>query len=188
MNHETCWERLPDLLQERPDRELRAHLRSCHACQQQLFRLARVDALLRQQRWSRRPYRRARRRLLPLACAAAVVAASVAAVMLLSARHSSPTQFVLRGASGEIFGRGRIERADAENRLISLDARGLPRRLGDMYLLWATTGASRGRLVGRFMVDASGSCHVRFSLPASQQVDRLWVTPEQAPSATTAST
>ena len=190
MNHETAWAQLPDLLCGRPGGALRAHVGACHACQKQLFRLARVDALLRQYGRARprrgRAGGRAGGHTLAAACAIAA-AAAVAAVTLLPPPSSSRTRFVLRAASGAIVAHGGIARADAENRLISLDARGLPRRLGNMYLLWARTGEGR-RLVGRFMVDQTGSCHVVFSLPRGEQVKRFWVAPEEAPNATIAST
>ena len=47
MNHRAAYERLPDLLVDRDDPELVAHLARCHDCQQQLFRLTQVDRMLR---------------------------------------------------------------------------------------------------------------------------------------------
>src|SRR5262249_59740944 len=47
VRHEEAWTRLPDLLDDRDDAALLAHVRACAACQRQLFRLGRVDRLLR---------------------------------------------------------------------------------------------------------------------------------------------
>src|SRR5262249_10294253 len=47
VTHEEAWTRLPDLLQDRDDSALLAHVRACPDCQRQLFLLGRVDRLLR---------------------------------------------------------------------------------------------------------------------------------------------
>jgi hypothetical protein len=47
MRHEEAWRRLPDLLDDRDDAALLAHVRTCARCQRQLFLLGRVDRLLR---------------------------------------------------------------------------------------------------------------------------------------------
>ena len=56
MKHELVMERLPDLLDDRDDPELLAHVAGCHSCQRRLFLLGRVDRLLRDEgRTRRRP-------------------------------------------------------------------------------------------------------------------------------------
>ena len=47
MRHDEAWTRLPDLLDDRDDAELLAHVRACADCQRQLFLLGRVDRILR---------------------------------------------------------------------------------------------------------------------------------------------
>jgi hypothetical protein len=47
MNHEEASMRLPDLLDDRDDAALLAHVQACADCQRQLFLLGRIDRLLR---------------------------------------------------------------------------------------------------------------------------------------------
>ena len=48
MTHSEASTRLPDLLEDRDDAALLAHVRECPDCQRQLFLLGRLDRLLRE--------------------------------------------------------------------------------------------------------------------------------------------
>ncbi len=183
MTHDLAYERLPDLLFDRDDAELLAHVGGCHRCQRQLFLLARVDRLLRQ----RQPRRRGRsRRALALV---AVGVAAIAAVALPQRHAAAPARFALRTVDGSIVARARVEHADAENEAIAFVAEGLPTRPSDTYLLW-TRGPADGKpiLVGRFMVSHEGECRARFNLPGTGRPGRFWITPSTEPTAIVAST
>ncbi|MDQ2910719.1 MAG: hypothetical protein M3R26_00220, partial [Actinomycetota bacterium] len=156
MTHDLAFERLPDLLFDRDDPDLLAHVGSCHRCQRQLFLLSRVDRLLHQ----RRPHARRRRRSLRALAIAALATAAIAAAITLPQRHAAaPARFALRTDGGSIVARAQIQRADAENESISFIAEGLPSRPFDTYLLW-TQGPDDGKrvVVGRFMVSRTGAC------------------------------
>ena len=185
MTHEPAFERLPDLLFDRDDPDLLAHVGSCHRCQQQLFLLSRVDRLLRQRRPSQ-----ARRRL-PLALAmAALVAAVITAFVALPQRQSAaPARFLLRTDAGSVVARAQVQRGDAENDSLAFVAKGLPTRPSDTYLLW-TQGTRDGGpvILGRFMVTHRGECRARFNLPGTRHSGRFWITPSTEPSAIVAST
>ena len=186
MTHELASERLPDLLFDRDDPDLLAHVRSCHRCQRQLFLLSRVDRLLRQ----RRPRAHARRRLFSALALASAIAAAAAVVLLLPQRHNPATaQFALKTKAGAIVARARIDRADAENESIAFVAKGLPSRPSDTYVLW-TQGTNGGEpvVVGRFMVSHRGACRARFNLPGTRRPDQFWITPSTEPAAIVAST
>jgi anti-sigma-K factor RskA len=183
MTHELAFERLPDLLVDRNDPELLAHVGSCHRCQRQLFLLGRVDRLLRQRRQSR-----ARRRS-PAAIAAVTVVAIAAAIALPQRHTAAPAQFALRTNGGSIVARAQVERADAENESIAFVAKGLPTRPSDTYLLWAQEPDNGDPVVvGRFMVSHTGACRTRFNLPGTRHPGRFWITPSTQPSAIVAST
>jgi hypothetical protein len=186
MTHELASERLPDLLFDRDDPDLLAHVRSCHRCQRQLFLLSRVDRILRQ----RQPRLHARRRLFSALGLAAVIAAAAAIAILLPQRHTaSAAQFALKTKAGAIVARARIERADTENESIAFVAKGLPSRPTDTYVLW-TQGTNGGEpvVVGRFMVSHRGECRTRFNLPGTGQPGQFWITPSTEPAAIVAST
>ena len=186
MTHELAFERLPDLLFDRDEPDLLAHVGSCHRCQRQLFLLSRVDRLLRQ----RRPQTRRRGRSVSLAIAA-VIAVAITAFITLPQRHpAAPVRYVLRTDAGAIVARAQIQRADAENDSLAFVAKGLPTRPSDTYLLW-TQGAGGGGgpvIVGRFMVSRRGECRDRFNLPGTRQSGRFWITPSTEPAAIVAST
>ena len=186
MTHELAYERLPDLLFDRDDPDLLAHIRRCHHCQRQLFLLSRVDRLLRQ----RRPQARRRGRSLRALAIAAVGAAAIAAALVLPQRHSAaPARFALKTDEGAIVARAQIERADAENEAIAFVAEGLPTRPSDTYLLWTQRPGDRGPIVvGRFMVSHRGECRARFNLPGTSHPGRFWITPSTQPLAIVAST
>jgi hypothetical protein len=186
MTHELAFERLPDLLFDRDDPDLLAHVRRCHRCQRQLFLLSRVDRLLRQ----RRPRARRRRRLFAAGGVASVIAAAIAVAVALPQRHTaSPARFALRTDSGAVVARAQIQRADAENEAIAFVAKGLPTRPSDTYLLWTQRpDDSEPILVGRFMVSHKGECRTRFNLPGTSRPGRFWITPSTQPDAIVAST
>ena len=180
MKHEEAWGRLPDLLEDRDDPGLLAHVRACPDCQRQLFLLGRVDRMLHDGAAARRPERKrpAARRL--LAGAAAAAAAVAAMLALLLPQEARTHEFMLRTASGRLVGEARMSNSDARNVSLALTARNLPLGHGDVFVLWA--GDERSSMqVGRFMVDRSGGCRVRFNLPATHGWRRFWVTkPGQA--------
>ena len=188
MSHARAWARLPDLLGDRDHPDLLAHVAACHDCQRQLFLLGRVDRLLHDAAPARRRGRRVRRgrRLHLPAGLAAVAAVALLVLFLPHGRHVR--EFTLRTASGQPIGRATLARADAENFSLSLVARGLPSRRGDVYLLWAGRAGEPPTAVGRFMVDPKGACRARFNLPGERSWARFWVTPPGRPDAVVATT
>lgn len=185
MTHELAYERLPDLLLDRDDPELLAHVGRCHRCQRQLFLLSHVDRLLRQRRKARRCWRS-----LAAPAIAVVAAAAIAAAIALPLRHAAaPARFALKTDGGSIVARAQVERADAENGSIAFVAKGLPTQPSDTYLLW-TQEPDNGDpvVVGRFMVSHTGACRTRFNLPGTRHPSRFWITPSTQPSTIVAST
>ena len=190
MTHEEAWTRLPDLLEDRDDAALLAHLQVCADCQRQLFLLGRVDRALRaaasaRRREGRRP-RRGRWLRLPSGLVAAAVAALL--VVLFLPHHPGLRQLTLRTAAGQPIGRAILNRSDAENTSLTLVARGLPARSRDIYVLWAGGGGHAPTTLGRFMVDPKGACRARFNLPAGRSWARFWVAPPGRPNAVVATT
>jgi hypothetical protein len=181
VTHDAAFERLPDLLLEREDAALLAHLRDCHDCQRRLFVLARIDRLLRQ-RGTKIRARRSRLRHAGFAAAAVIAGALAAVALMIPRNHSVPISFALRGVDGSVVARAQIHRADAENQSVAFVAQGLPTAPTDTYLLWTTSpGTKRPLLVGRFMVNHSGACRTRFNLAGTQQPSRFWITPSTDP-------
>jgi len=177
MTHEEAWRRLPDLVDDRDDAALLAHVRACADCQRQLFLLGRVDRLLRESA-SARGVSRARRfgsRRVLASAAAVAVAAAVAFAFLLS-QHAPTHEMVLRTASGKPVGRAVMSRSDARNDSLGLTARDLPVDRGQIFELWAGDSGRSPMQVGRFMVDRSGGCRVHFNLPADHTWGRFWIT------------
>ena len=187
MNHRAAHERLPDLLVDRDDPELVAHVAACHDCQQQLFRLTRVDRMLRAAGVRRR--RRVRgRRTAAVALIAAVAAAAAAVVSHVPADAPSTAVFSLRTADGRTLGSALVRRQNHAVDRVVIVARGMPgaRR---QYLLWTERAGSAGRVpVGRFMVDRTGSCRVKFTLPAAARWRGFIVTTAGNPRRVVAST
>lgn len=191
MTHEHAWTRLPDLLSDRDEPQLLAHVAACHDCQRQLFLLGRVDRALRSSASVRRKEGRRMRKGRWLRFPAGLVAAAVAAALVLVLfvpQHHGLHELTLRTASGQPIGQAILNRSDAENTSLTLVARGLPADRGDMYLLWAGGSGGRATSVGRFMVDPSGACRARFNLPGGRSWARFWVTPTGQPNAVVAST
>ena len=171
MRHEDAFQRLPDLLEDRDDAELLAHVRTCADCQRQLFLLGRVDRALRESS-AANPRRRPRGLIAGVAAIAAAAAAALVAVLLPGA-HAHP--FMLRTASGALVGEATMTHADARNVSLSLTAHGLPVVRGHMFVLWAS---DRGTTMqaGRFMADPHGRARVRFNLPADHAWTHFWIT------------
>lgn len=190
MTHQHAWTRLPDLLADRDEPELLAHIAACHDCQRQLFLLGRVDRALRSaaaaRRNERRRHRRGRRLRLPGGLVAAAVAAL--AIVLFLPHQSGAQQFTLRAAGGQAIGRATLQREDRQNTSLTLVARGLSVRRGDTYLLWATGDSRRAMVVGRFMVAPNGTCRARFNLPGRSSWTHFWVTRPGRPHAAIATT
>jgi hypothetical protein len=190
VTHEQAWTRLPDLLADRDEPELLAHVAACHDCQRRLFLLGRVDRALRgassARRKQRRRVRKARWLRFPAGLVAAAVAAALVFVLVLPHQHAL-RQLTLRTASGQPIGRAILDRSDAENTSLTLVARGLPAHRGDTYVLWAGSGG-RATAVGRFMVDPSGACRARFNLAGGRHWARFWVTPPGQPQTVVATT
>ena len=188
MRHEEAFNRLPDLLDDRDDVDLLAHVRVCAACQRQLFLLGRVDRMLRERGSAREAARRRwpmARRL--LAAAAVVAAAAAATLALFLPQKAHRHEFMLRTEAGRLVGHAVMSRSDTRNASLALTAHGMPVDRGHMFVLWA--GDDRSSMqVGRFMVDRTGGCRVRFNLPASHEWSRLWVTEAARPAAVIAAT
>jgi hypothetical protein len=191
VTHEEAWTRLPDLLRDRDDTALLAHVRSCPDCQRQLFLLGRVDRLLRTKLDPRRPRmaRAPRGRL--LAAGAVVIAATAAAAATLAAvvvHHGGAHEMMFRPASGRAVGHATMGHSDARNDSFALVAEHLPVARGRAFTLWAGDTARSPMLVGHFMVDRGGACTVRFNLPATHTWGRFWITRPNTPAAIVAST
>jgi hypothetical protein len=189
MRHEEAWRRLPDLLDDRDDGALLTHVRACAACQRQLFLLGRVDRLLRDNAVVERSPRRRPTRVHALAVMVALMAAALAtlALLLILPPPTRDHQFMLRTASGRVVGEATMSNGDSQNVSLALTARHLPIERGQMFVLWAGDQGSTMQ-VGRFMVDRSGGCRVRFNLPESHGWRRFWVTQPGAAAAIVAST
>jgi hypothetical protein len=189
VRHEDAWTRLPDLLDDRDDAALLAHVRECATCQRQLFLLGRVDHLLRDSAATRKlaPTRRFSARRL-LVSAAAVAGATVAALVLLPSQPAHGHEMVLRTPSGLPVGHATMRHSDARNDSLGLSAQSLPVDRGQMFVLWAGDGAGAPMQVGHFMVDRRGSCRVHFNLPVSDNWSRFWITRPGRPAAIVAST
>jgi anti-sigma-K factor RskA len=190
MNHEQAWTRLPDLLDDRDDPALLAHVRACADCQRQLFLLGRVDRLLRERaravRSPRRPSRwRARRTVVLVTATAAAVAV---AITLVVSGQSRSHELMFRTASGRAVGHAVMGHSDARNLSLALSAQGLPIDHGQTFVLWAHDTAGAPIQVGHFMVDGRGACRVRFNLPATQSWRQFSITRPGKPGAIIAST
>jgi hypothetical protein len=188
VRHEDAFRRLPDLLDDRDDADLLAHVRTCAACQRQLFLLGRVDRLLRdstaaQQGTRRRP---ATRQLLAAAAVAAAAAAASLALLVVPQRAHTHA-LMLKTAAGRSVAEAVMGSSDAHNASLALTAHGMPLDRGHMFVLWASDDRSSMQ-VGRFMVDRSGSCRARFNLPANHAWTRFWVTDAAKPAAVIATT
>jgi hypothetical protein len=188
VRHEEAFKHLPDLLHDRDDAGLLAHVRACADCQRQLFLLGRVDRMLRDSASARGAPRRRQPTVRHLLAAAAVVAAAAAITFgLILPRNAHTHEFVLKTASGRSVGRAVMGRSDARNAALALTARGMPVDRGHLFVLWASDDRSSMQ-VGRFMVDRSGGCRARFNLPASHTWSRFWVTAAGKPAAVVATT
>lgn len=177
MRHEDAWKRLPDLLDDRDDPGLLAHVRVCAVCQRQLFLLGRIDRLLRDSASAPGKARMRPNLWRPLAASAAIAAVAAAAALLaFVVPHQARTQkFMLRTALGQLVGEAKMGDSDGRNVSLALIAHSLPVNRGHIFVLWA--GDERSSMqVGRFMVDQSGGCRVSFNLPATHSWRRLWVT------------
>jgi hypothetical protein len=188
VTHEDAWTRLPDLLDDRDDPALLAHVRSCPDCQRQLFLLGRVDRVLRERSSAEDaiPMHASRRRTW-LASAAALGAAAAAAVAFAVLHNGRTHDMVLRTASGRPVGHAVLSHSDGRNDSVSLTASGLPVDHGHVFVFWAGDSARLRMQVGRFMVDRSGGCQVRFNLPADHDWGRFWITRPGRPAGIVAS-
>ncbi len=176
MKHEDAFKRLPDLLDDRDDAGLLAHVRACADCQRQLFLLGRVERMLRDNASAHGAARRRWPTVRQLLAAAAVASAAAAAMVALLLPQGTRThEFMLRTASGRSVGQAVMGRSDARNASLALTARGMPVDRGHLFVLWASDDSSSIQ-VGRFMVDRSGGCRARFNLPASHTWSRFWIT------------
>jgi hypothetical protein len=188
VRHEDALRRLPDLLDDRDDAALLAHVRECADCQRRLFLLGRVDRMLRDGAAARRPEPRfatPRRVLAATSVAAAVAAAALLAVFL--PHHPHTHAFMLRTAAGEIVGKATMAHSDGRNVSLALTAHDLPVGRGHMFVLWAGDRNTTMQ-VGRFMADPRGRCRVRFNLPADRDWRHFWVTRDGSGGSMVAST
>lgn len=188
MTHDEAWTRLPDLLDDRDDPELLAHVQACAECQRQLFLLGRVDRLLRDRATSLGGQRtRPRRRTIAVGVAAAV--AVLAGTLALLLAQSTPAHtMAFHDVAGKMVGQAVMGHSDARNVSLALHAQDLPVDHGRVYVLWAGDDARTSMQVGRFMVDQLGGCRVRFNLPADHTWGHFWITRLGSPSAIVAET
>ncbi len=188
MRHEEAFKRLPDLLDDRDNAGLLAHVHACADCQRQLFLLGRVDRMLRGSASAPGAARKRRPRARQLLAAAGIAAAAAAATVALILPQNAHTHaFALRTTSGRTVGQAVMGRADAHNASLALTARGMPLNRSHLFVLWASDDRSSMQ-VGRFMVDRRGGCHAHFNLPASHHWSRFWVTQPGNPAAVVATT
>jgi hypothetical protein len=188
VTHEQASTRLPELLEDRDDAALLAHVRECADCQRQLFLLGRVDRLLRERAAVREPTRARRpaaRRV--LAAAAVVVVAASTLLALLAGQHRPGHEMMVRTASGRAVGHASMGHSDSGNDSLVLVADALPVTRGRAFVLWAGDTSRGPMLVGHFMVDRRGACRVRFNLPATHAWGRFWITRPGLPTAVVAS-
>ena len=177
MTHEQASTRLPDLLQDRDDAALLAHVRECPDCQRQLFLLWRVDRMLRESASLRRPTRVQRPAARGvIAFAAVVVVAASTMLALVAVRHGPGHEMMFRTASGRAVGHAIMGHTDSGNDSLVLVADALPVTRGRAFVLWAADTPRAPMLVGHFMVDRRGACRVRFNLPATDASGRFWIT------------
>jgi hypothetical protein len=189
MRHDAAWEHLPDLLVDRDDPQLVAHVADCHACQQQLFRLIRIDRMLRSV--GRSPISRSTARLFARVIATVAVAAAAATVWLAQGTpaNQQTIAFALHTADGRTLGRAVVSLQNQATDRVVLVARGMPVAGGDQYLLWTQPANNGPRMpVGRFMVSANGDCRASFKLPADTKWSGFVVTTTGDPSLVVAST
>jgi hypothetical protein len=191
VTHEQAWTRLPDLLDDRDEPALLAHVQVCSECQRQLFLLGRVDRLLRDRAAAlgsacTRPHSVRSRAV--LAAATAVVVVLAALLTFVASRPAAAHALTFRSGSGAAVGRAVMGRSDARNVSLALSAEHLPVGRGHVFVLWAGATGRSSMQVGRFMVDRRGGCRVRFNLPADRSWGRFWITRPGAPSAIVAHT
>src|SRR5206468_1567046 len=118
----------------------------------------------------------------------AVLAAAAAAMLLLVLPQKAHNQaFMLRTEAGRLVGEAVMSRSDPRNASLSLTARGMPVDRGHMFGVLASDDR-HSMEGGRFMVDRTGGCRVRFNLPASHGWSRLWVTEAEKPATVVAAT
>jgi hypothetical protein len=178
MRHEEAWARLPDLLEDRDDAVLLAHMRGCADCQRQLFLLGRVDRLLGDKAAglsAAQPPIRLGRRLVVFAATVGVAVALL--VVLLVLQHGHERALMFRTASGRAVGHAVMGHSDARNVSLALTAEHLPVTRGRLFVLWAGDRVHSPMLVGHFMVDHAGGCRVHFNLPADRDWSRFWISP-----------
>jgi hypothetical protein len=94
--------------------------------------------------------------------AAAAAAAVAATLVLILPQQTSPHEFMLRTASGRPVAEATMSNGDSHSVSLALTARHLPVDGGQMFVLWAGDNGSSMQ-VGRFMVDRTGGCRVRFN-------------------------
>ena len=188
MTHQHAWTRLPDLLADRDQPELLAHVAACHHCQRQVFLLGRVDRALRDAAGARRHRRLRKGRWLRFPSGLVAAAVTVLLVVVVLPHNDGRREFTLKTAAGQPIGHATLKPEDAENTSLTLVARGIPARGGDTFVLWAGGSAKRKVAVGRFMVEPGGACRARFNLPGKRTWARFWVTPPGQPNAIVATT
>jgi len=185
VKHVDAWQRLPDLLEDRDDPDLLAHVRGCAECQRQLFLLGRVDRMLRDPAPARQPGRGIRRSMARAAGIAGAV--GLLLFLLMIPRGPGVHAFVFRTASGRMVGHVSMTQADGRNDSVALVAERLPVNRRHVFMLWAADTRS-SMPVGHFMVDQTGGCRVRFNLPANHQWSHFWISAPGNATAIVAST
>jgi anti-sigma-K factor RskA len=192
VTHEEAWTRLPDLLDDRDDPALLAHVQVCADCQRQLFLLGRVDRLLRDRAAT---FGTAGTRLgwlgsrvVIAATVAVTVVALAAALVFVASRPAATHALTFHTGSGDAVGQAVMGRSDTRNVSLELSARHLPVTRGHVFVLWASGDERSAMRVGRFMVDQTGGCRARFNLPADHTWGRFWITHVGAPSVIVART
>jgi hypothetical protein len=187
MNHQTASQSLPDLVTDpaAPHRALRAHLRTCHACQRQLFLLQRVDGMLRPDLPSSdRPRRYRARRVGGVALAAALAVAAV--FVLLPRTQTQAEAFTLRASDGLTVAQAQIRNQGSQQVVVLTP--GAPMPATTRYVLWGSAQSHTTIRLGMLITTATGRCRARFVLPSQPAWKRLWMTPLSQPTTIVAHT
>jgi hypothetical protein len=155
VRHEEASTRLPDLLEDRDDAALLAHVRECPDCQRQLFLLGRVDRLLRESASRRRPMRARRPAARGVLAAVVVVAAASTVLALVAVRHGPGHEMMFRTASGRAVGHAIMGHSDSGNDSLVLVADALPVTRGRAFVLWAADTPRAPMLVASWSTTAA---------------------------------
>lgn len=179
MTHDQAWRLLPDIItapDDVPDR-VRSHVASCHICQRQLFRLQRVDRLLRSDAFRGEPARGRRRGFVRWVAAVAMpLLAAVAFAVYLAVAPPGVSAMALRSASGIAVANAQI-RDVGDGQVVELTPGDGGLSGTTSYVLWGRTASHPNVRLGMFMSSPTGTCRARFRMRDHLHWQRFWITP-----------